>query len=389
MALPTSHTGGTYTSGGDFLPRPSGAAMPVQDPPKAGLMGVWTFRRVFNWTGALVLAIMCSMPVSNAILLLQDWNYTYWYGASGPIWIIVGCVSILVVWVISVHLFWTRVPAEKQSDQTLILLLVTFALLLGLLLITSSIGLSGRSYKVPMQLMNECSFNANGAVLHSYATVLRNIRDNGDCKDEVSVATCKGFEQTPETDYLQYLEGSLGCVGFCTEAGGSLLNESPAGNAMMLFSQGQAVSKPIHPPTAFSFFQTEVPALFSAQNFQTPCSVAIARSLTALVGSVASVHFMYGATISGVVLLISFLKLCSMCDTPFGRMSRKAMRNAPNAQAPARAPDQSYGSAPRSSRGGQDFWQDFYDAGNQQGQPSGIPGPVGSAGPGQFVPQPR
>lgn len=367
---------------------------PQGEPPKGGILSVWTFRRVFNWTGALVLVIMCAMPVANAFVLLQDWNYTYWYGISGPIWIIIGCIGIILSWIIAVHLFWTRVPAEKQTDQTLMLVLVTFALLLGLLLITTSIGLSGRSYKVPMQLMNECSFNADAAVLHSYATVLRNIRDNGKCKEELSVATCKGFEQTPETDYLQYLEGSLGCVGFCTDGvgGGTLLNESPAGNAMMLFSQGQAVSKPIHRPSAFSFLQTEVPALFSAQNFQTPCSVAIARSLTALVGSVASVHFMYGATICGVVMLISFLKLVSMCDTPFARLNRKALRAAvaPNASRQTGPTAESYGTQPpRSGRGNQqDFWQDFYDAGNQQGQ-SGIPGPVGSGGPGQFVPQPR
>lgn len=173
-------------------------------------------KNVFIGTGVILLAMLCIVPVWNALALLQDINYVFWQGRSVPTWMVSLCVGIIVLYVLTIFSFFSYARPQVQTEQTIMMIANIFITLLGLVLMLLSLPLSQQSIDTYNNLMHRCDYSEQTHRMYEYSQVLHNIRRTPICATKYSVEECAGYEDAPPyTTFLKAMEADFRCSGFC------------------------------------------------------------------------------------------------------------------------------------------------------------------------------
>merc|ERR1719401_2340996 len=158
-----------------------------------------------------------------------------------------------------------------------------------------SLPLSRHALETYENLMENCEHSVQTHRLYEYSQVLQNIRQTRDCKTQVSVETCDGYQAVyPYTDFLKYMESHYRCSGFCYKA---MSGDFAGANTSSLASSMQR-----YPPT-----------LFSDANYQASCEGMAARDMKNFTGDIGYQTFYQGIYLVLIAVTTGFLKLIGFC----------------------------------------------------------------------------
>jgi len=234
-----------------------------------------TLWMLFVGGGALLFAIVCIVPFWNALRLLMNPNYIFWFGSKLPSGIIAGCLILIFVYVVAMHMVLTC--GISRTDHSTLLL--TVVVLFAIMLVTFSLPLFGRTVALQNDLMYQCQYSPITHRTYEYYQVLHNIRAQPGCSTRDTVEECTGYTDSPPyTTYLKQVETQFKCSGFC-------------------FNRTSATPAFSAPPT-----------LFSHANYATSCDGAAARDLVNSVMSASDMLFCQGLCLMFVVAVIAILK---------------------------------------------------------------------------------
>lgn len=306
--------------------------------------GVRSARDVIVGVGALMLTLLCVIPVWNAIVLMVDENFTFWIGRSLPAWLVFIAVSIVALYMFTVTLFFKYGRPETQTEQTVMSIAGTFVSLLGLALVLNAIPLVLTTDQAYMNLRQFCDTSEMTSSLWAHSQVLQQLRALPECKEKFSVAECDGFVYSePQTSFLQHMEEQFRCRGFCYRAPLSDAQAAaPAaanGTASLVAAGGatQARSGPSLLLRMLGFLQSggqgggthtrmaELQArsradndgalcLFSDAEYTATCEGMMSRDLKLFAGDVAYQNFMMGVYLLLVAIAVGFLKIIGFCN---------------------------------------------------------------------------
>jgi hypothetical protein len=230
---------------------------------------------LFVWGGAFLFAIICIVPIWNSLRLLLNPNYIFWFGSKLPSGIIAGCLLLILLYVVAMHMILTC--GVFKTDHTVLLL--TVVILFAIMFVTCSLPLFGRTVALKNDLMYECQHSPITHRTYEYYHVLHNIRAQPECSAKDSVEYCVGYiDSPPYTTYLKQVETNFRCSGFC-------------------FNRSRATLASNAPRT-----------LFSNAMYSTSCDGAAARDLVNSVMSVSDMFFCQGLCLIFVVVIIAMLK---------------------------------------------------------------------------------
>merc|ERR1719263_2135527 len=172
-----------------------------------------TPKNIFMAVGCLLLALLSIVPVWNALTLLSDSNYTYWAGHKTPQCMIIACVVIILLYALTIALFFRRAHASVHTEQTIMMIANIFITLFGLFLMMVSLPLTHQTDITYTNLMYRCEYSDQTHRLYEYATVLQNIRKQPACAKKYSVEQCQGYEDAaPYTYMLKGMENNFRCA---------------------------------------------------------------------------------------------------------------------------------------------------------------------------------
>jgi len=92
---------------------------------------------IFTTSGVILLALLCVVPVWNAVALMSDSNFVFWVGRNLPVWMIMFCFFLIVLYIITILTFFTYARLEVQNEQTIMMIANVFITLLGLVYLHS------------------------------------------------------------------------------------------------------------------------------------------------------------------------------------------------------------------------------------------------------------
>lgn len=162
---------------------------------------------------------MTALPVLSCIVLLNDANYIYWIGHTAPWAVILAVLGVALVLFLTVFILFQVGKENAKTEDTAYLVAVTFTSLLGLVLVISAMPLSNDIHMTAASLQNGCAGSvAKAQQLVYFQNVVQNIRAQPACMANISVMQCQGWAETPETNYLRYLEEELKCGPLCAGA---------------------------------------------------------------------------------------------------------------------------------------------------------------------------
>lgn len=207
-----------------YQPARTGSMRDVQAPPPTKSTTSWLPRQNVNTTGMQIAVVILViyifavlLPFSMAVGLLTDQHYKFWFGNGLPLGIVFFAIFMPIVFAVLVYMLALRHHAYAHSEDTMLLVGVTFAAFLGVFLTLIALPVSANTGATTMQLAYGCDIsNAKAANLLSYSTVLHNIRHSPGCSNQSSVTACKGYAENEYTQYLRELEADFGCTGMCT-----------------------------------------------------------------------------------------------------------------------------------------------------------------------------
>jgi len=318
-----------------------------------------TPKNVFIITGITLLSLLCVVPVWNAIALMNDVNYVFWVGRSIPEWMIALCLTIIVVYTVTMSVFFHRARAHVQNEQTIMMIANIFITLLGLVLMLLSLPLARQSNDTYNNLMHKCDWSEQTHRMYEYSRVLHNVRDTPECTGKLTVEECSGYESGPPyTNFLKWMEGNFRCSGFCyrPEDDSSLVPAQPVTDSPVP-AANESAQESAAPDAATSFLrrrkhtvhtmvtlgltqeesragQKEVPpqvsqnqylpniatmtasypqTLFSDANFQASCEGMAARDMKNFAGDISLQTFYQGIYLVLIAITTGFLKLIGLC----------------------------------------------------------------------------
>lgn len=287
-------------------------------------------KNIFIGTGILLLSMLCIVPIWNSIALLQDDNYVFWAGRSIPIWLIVLCVFLILLYIVTIFTFFAYARASVQTEQTIMMLANIFITMLGLLLMLISLPMSRQSIDTYNNLMHRCDYSEQTHRLYEYSQVLHNIRREPACMAEFSVESCQGYaEASPYTTMLKHMETEFRCSGFCYHtppagaASAANVTATPPVPAATLqsgstrkhhhsdhVSQVSLLASSNRAKTSDSRYP---PTLFSDANYQASCDGMAARDMRNFAGDVGFQTFYQGIYLVLIAICTGFLKLIGFC----------------------------------------------------------------------------
>eukprot|EP00397_Hematodinium_sp_SG-2012_P020156 GEMP01020749.1.p1 GENE.GEMP01020749.1~~GEMP01020749.1.p1 ORF type:complete len:663 (+),score=128.50 GEMP01020749.1:183-2171(+) len=187
---------------------------------------------VFIGTGVGILLMLASIPIWNAISLLEDTNFVFWNGGSVPVWILTILMFLLAAYVLSITAFFKYANPVHRTEQTVMMMVTAFVTLFGLVLVIMAIYLSLQVGESSNNLMWRCSFSKQTRAVYDEWEKLYGIRRTAACANKDSVESCSGYRPTDESAYLKYMENNYQCVGFCYSGTTVLIhnNQSVAGS---------------------------------------------------------------------------------------------------------------------------------------------------------------
>lgn len=268
----------------------------------------------FGLLGSSVIAMLCVVPIWNAIALLADRNFVFWEGYTEPLAIIGTCVGVIVFYTILTLSFTKVVDPTVQAEGTILTIANIFITVMGLALILCSMRLSSTSVNLYDSLMHECETDPRTHRLYEYSQVLHNIRRMPGCLGQYSVEDCVGYENAkPYTEILKNMENEYRCSGFCYKPPPGLAvvetseHVSHAGkhykSQSLLATDSDAQSQ------AYNF----PPTLFSDANYKTSCEGMVARDFKNFVGDVGFQLFWQGAYLTIIAVVSGFMRLIGLC----------------------------------------------------------------------------
>lgn len=171
--------------------------------------------------GSTLLALLCLTPVRNALILLDDFNYTFWAGSSTPVGVIFSCFSTVFLFMVVIFAFFRYINKTLRTEALIMLVAHIFILLLGFLLILGALPLvmQAEDAYTNMVKQEQCEHSEQTHRLFEHSQTLHAIRQQPGCIHRPSVEDCEGFVVSqPYTGFLKALENGFHCSGFCYKA---------------------------------------------------------------------------------------------------------------------------------------------------------------------------
>jgi len=314
--------------------------------------------------GLILILMLCTVPIWNALALVNDANYVYWNGRGVPLFIISVCLGTMALYVVMVLLLFQYSDPDLLNTQTTTAIVNIFLKLLGLLLMLASMPLSRQAHVTFQNLMYNCEHSEMTHRTWELSQVLHQMRQKPDCLQHYSVEQCEGYEELyPYTDYLRALEENYFCSGFCyspvpvmgaptaTAPLSTMLGSGPnsppvwhtapnteyrnlrQGQPAVLLSKDadhQAGSEQHHErherETAVKAFEFEhqnmtlskservyPPTLFSQFNYKLSCEGMAARDVLNFAGEISWQCFYQGMFLVLMAVFVAFVKLLGLC----------------------------------------------------------------------------
>lgn len=236
--------------------------------------------------GMCLLTLLSFAPIWNAWTLMEDPNYTFWFGLAVPRWMLFGCIAIIVLYAFTAAMYFNRPRPQMQTEYAIMLTASIFIVVLGMLLYFCSLPLSREAAQSYSDVMYRCDSSEQTQRLYEYSQVLHNIRSMPGCAKKFSVEECEGYEDAePYTGFLKMMESKFRCSGFC------------------------------YRPPAYTPVQAGVfpPTLFSDTNYQASCEGMAARAMKTLSGDVGFTTFYQGIYMLIIAFAVTFAKLVGLC----------------------------------------------------------------------------
>lgn len=166
----------------------------------------------------LMMAFACWMPFYLAIQMLMDVHFRMWIGISNAMLAVILCFLMPVLFAVAIWFILTKGHGEGlRTEETMVLVGVTFCSLLGIMLCILSVPMSTGSASTISLLSFGCDLDHPvSAKLVQYSQVLHNIRNSPNCTDKGSIKDCDGWKSNTWTNYLQLVENDFDCTGMCT-----------------------------------------------------------------------------------------------------------------------------------------------------------------------------
>lgn len=340
-------------------------AIGVSTPPSS-FKGSPVPRNLYIGTGAVLLAIICLLPISNALALLQEPTYTLIHGSDVPNRILLICLGTVTLYGGAIVVFLVYAKQQETAEQMLLVIVTAFVAFLGLALMLVSMSLSQQAMHTYSNLMFTCDSALETRRLYEYSEVLLNIRAAPDCHGKYSVEECPGYDDAPPyTETLKAMEDTYRCIGFYhghvpvdtphPSAASSVVpwagikaipNASAAAAAHLQLGRsglrGHTAAGRLkrshrrlpgsHPAAATHLASvggstqdnggsgTTDPtapasprALFSDATYREPCERLAARDVKNFAGEIAAVSFYQGLYLEVVAAVIGLLKLTDSC----------------------------------------------------------------------------
>lgn len=268
--------------------------------------------RVFFFAGLFMMSMLVMVPIWNSIALLQDATFGYLSGTSLPSLLITVCVGVIVLYAVTIFVFFQSSRPEVQTEQTMLMIGSVFLALLGVFLLLLATPLERSADNGYHNIWNNCHFNVRTRALYDESQTLQTLRADPACADMQSVEECAGYRETPTSTVLRAMESDFKCSGFCFQpltatAGGNATTDSTseAAGGEVAGGSDETVSAQVllrYPPT-----------LFGQANFQASCDGMAARNMRNFAGDVAVQTFYEGIMLVLVSVIIGFLKLIGFC----------------------------------------------------------------------------
>lgn len=293
--------------------------------------------QVFLFTGIFMLGTLVMIPVWNSVALLSDATFIYMSGSLQPTLIIVACVSVCVMYAVTVAIFFRTSRMEVQTEQSILMIGSLFLALLGVLLLLLSTPLHRSADEGYQGIWNNCQFGAPRG-LYDSSQALHALRATPGCRSMQSIEECQHYQPTEAALTLKAMEAGFRCSGFCYQplpAGNASASSEAAPpspeEASMMQTQSRTVRAAAHggqqglaeaverqhrarqEPRAPPAFAPYPPTLFSQANFQASCDGMAARNMRNFAGDVADQTFYEGVMLVIVSIIIGFLKLLGFC----------------------------------------------------------------------------
>lgn len=169
--------------------------------------------------GLMVMLVVVTVPVCDAVRLLDDPNFAYFVGTRWPAWTIGACVLCIAVYAVTIVAFFALGREEYKTEQTVLMIVTFVATLLGLSLLSLSEPLTKDTLAAYTEIFYSCETGSRTSKLYQTATVLDRLRADPACAELQSVESCAGYQaEEPYTSVLKTLEGSYRCASFCSMA---------------------------------------------------------------------------------------------------------------------------------------------------------------------------
>jgi len=175
-------------------------------------------KRTFLVSGILMLAMLDLVPIWNAITLMNDDIFVYFAGGiQTSVRMIWTCFGIIVMFAITLVLFFKFSSKRVQTEQTLFTAISLFVTTLGLAFVGFSLPLRGISDTAYQEMFFNCESGTLTRPLFLHYETLHHIRPDPQCASRLTIENCTGFTATePYTSVLKTMEQDLRCSGFCT-----------------------------------------------------------------------------------------------------------------------------------------------------------------------------
>jgi len=178
--------------------------------------------------GACLLALLMVVPVMNCITLLTDTNLGFWVGTGTALGWLFLCVLIVAGYFVVMTAFIRKALPEFRTSHVSFMVLRTFFLIIGLLLIWQKFEIEGAVKEQASILTERCESDGRSSVLHNYYKQLKAIRSDASCAGKFSVTECTGWVSNDWSRYLQWAEGQFECTGVCPDTVPRLSPVAPA-----------------------------------------------------------------------------------------------------------------------------------------------------------------
>lgn len=292
-------------------------------------------KKFFGFLGACLILMWCTIPVWNCIALLLNRNFVFFEGREQPLQLLFLLACIIICFILFCAHFLTYADGNVETEGTVLTIGNIFVMLLGLVLLISSMRLSATSVKLYDNMMNNCEHKDE--VMHrlyEYSQVLHNIRDDPTerggrrpCQEMYTVEECVGYEDSyPYTGILKDMEHTYKCSGFCYQPyynpvaprypvmspPSSLLEEehnATAHSSRLRRGSRQALLAPAPAPNLVVAPPVVPTTLFSHANYDIPCEGMLARDFKNFVGDIGFQMFWQGVYFIVIAIMVGFIRL--------------------------------------------------------------------------------